>query len=218
VLATDDGEVHVKQDSKFPEIGNSTVTLKTSPGWKGTLRVRVPGWSTDFQAKLDGSIVPNRSDVQGYCDINLEESGEFQIKIQFDIPLALEQLSGDNYVMRRGPEVLSIDVRDNIDTWLGAQDDLITIPADIVLEQIKSYRKYQWAGPTDSNGSRRRYLVNLNDARKSEPRGMILTPYADAGNEGAGCGQRRSGLPYCVSTGPKGRLAGGKNHNPAFGR
>jgi len=27
--------------------------------------------------------------------------------------------------------------------------------------------------------------VNLNDMRTSEPRGLILTPYADAGNEGA---------------------------------
>jgi len=184
-LNTSGGKVHVTQDSKFPEIGNSTVTLKTPPGWKGTLRVRVPGWSMDFQAKLDGSLVPNDSDVDGYCDVNLQDSREHQIEIQFDIPLVLEQLSGDNYVMRRGPEVLSIDVRDNIDTWLGAQDDLITIPADIVLEQIKSYRKHQWPGPTEAKGSRRRYGVKLNDGRTSEPRGVILTPYADAGNEGA---------------------------------
>lgn len=183
-LATDDGEVHVTQDSKFPEIGNSTVTLKTPSGWAGTLRVRVPSWSTDFQVKLNGSLVPNDSDVDGYCDVNLEGSSEHQIEVQFDIPLMLEQLSGDNYVMRRGPEVLSIDVRDNIDTWLGA-DDLISIPADIALEHIKSYRKYQWPGPTDANGSRRRYGVSLNDGRTSEPRSVILTPYADAGNEGA---------------------------------
>ena len=184
-LNTSGGKVHVTQDSKFPEIGNSTVSLKTPSGWKGTLRIRVPGWSTEFQAKLDGSLVPNSSDVKGYCDVNLQESREHQIEIQFDIPLVLEKLEGNNYVMRRGPEVLSIDVRDNIDTWLGAKDDLITIPKDIVLEQIKSYRKYQWAGPTDSNGSRRRYGVSLNDGRTSEPRSMILTPYADAGNEGA---------------------------------
>jgi len=123
--------------------------------------------------------------VKGYCGVNLQNSREHQLEVQFDIPLVLEQLSPDNYVIRRGPEVLAIDVRDNIDTWLGAEDDLITIPENIVLEQIKSYRKYQWAGPTDSNGSRRRYGVSLNDDRTSEPRSMILTPYADAGNEGA---------------------------------
>ena len=184
-LATSGGKVHVTQDSEFPKIGNSTVKLKTPSGWKGMLRIRVPNWSTNFQAKLNGILVPNDSDVQGYCEIDLEGSSEHQIDIRFDIPLMLEQLSGDDYVMRRGPEVLSIDVRDNIDTWLGARDDLITIPEDVALEQIKSYRKYQWPGPTDSNGGRRRYLVNLNDGRTSEPRGLILTPYADAGNEGA---------------------------------
>ncbi len=184
-LATDDGQVHVTQDSKFPDIGKSMVTLKTPSGWKGTLRIRVPGWATAFQAKLNGSLVPNNSDVDGYCDINLEESGEFRIEIQFDIPLMLEQLSGDDYAMRRGPEVLSIDARDNIDTWLGAHDDLISIPEEIALLPIDSDRRYQWAGPTDTRWSRRRYLVNLNDGRTSEPRGLILTPYADAGNEGA---------------------------------
>ncbi|MHC4148132.1 MAG: beta-L-arabinofuranosidase domain-containing protein, partial [Planctomycetota bacterium] len=185
VLATNGGEVHVTQDSAFPEIGTSTVTLKTPPGWKGTLRIRKPRWTTEFQIKLNGRLVPNDCDVQGYCGVNLQNSNEHQIEIQFDTPLVLEKLEGNNYVIRRGPEVLSIDVRDNIDTWLGAEDDLITIPEDIVLEQIKSYRKYQWAGPTDSSGSRRRYGVSLNDDRTSEPRSMILTPYADAGNEGA---------------------------------
>jgi DUF1680 family protein len=184
-LKTSDGEVHVTQASEFPETGNSTITLKTHPDWKGILRVRVPGWSTDFQAKLNGRLVQNDGAVEGYCDVNLEGPSEHQIEVQYDIPLVLEQLSGDDYVIRRGPEVLSIDVRDNIDTWLGARDDLISIPEDIVLEEIDSYSNYQWAGPTDTDSSRRRYLVKLNDDRTSELRGVIFTPYADAGNEGA---------------------------------
>jgi DUF1680 family protein len=184
-LKTSDGEVHITQASEFPETGNSTITLQLPPDWKGTLRVRVPGWSTDFQAKLNGRLVQNDGAVEGYCDVNLEGPSEHQIEVQYDIPLVLEQLSGDDYVIRRGPEVLSIDVRDNIDTWLGARDDLISIPEDIVLEEIDSYSNYQWAGPTDADSSRRRYLVKLNDDRTSELRGVIFTPYADAGNEGA---------------------------------
>lgn len=184
-LATNGGEVHVTQDSEFPETGKSTVTLKTPSSWKGTLHIRVPSWATDFQTKLNGSLVPNSSDVKGYFGVNLQNSREHQIEIQFDIPLVLEKLEGNNYVMRRGPEVLSIDARDNIDTWLGAQDDLISIPEGIALQPVDPSRRYQWAGPTDTRGTRRRYLVNLNDKRTSEPRGLILTPYADAGNEGA---------------------------------
>ena len=184
VLDTKGGQVKVTQDSAFPETGNSTVTLKTPSDWKGTLRIRVPSWAKDFQTKLNGKRVPNNSDVDGYCDINLEESGEFQIEIQFDIPLTLENLEGNNYAMRRGPEVLSIDARDNIDTWLGPHDDLITIPEEIELLPIDPSRRWQWPGPTDTS-SRRRYRVKLNDARTTELRSFILTPYADAGNEGA---------------------------------
>jgi len=184
-LATAGGVVQVVQDSEFPGDGKSTVTLKTPFGWKGTLRIRVPSWTTVFQTKLNGSLVPNGSDVKGYCDVNLPESREHQIEIQFDIPLVLDHLSGDDYALRRGPEVLSVDIRDNIDTWLGAQDGLITIPEEIALQPVDSGRRYQWAGPTDSRGSRRRYRVDLNDGRTSEPRGVIFTPYADAGNEGA---------------------------------
>ncbi len=183
VLETNGGQVHVTQASEFPETGKSTVTLKTPSGWKGTLRIRKPSWTTEFQIKLNGKLVPNVSDVKGYCGVNLQNSREHQIKLQFDIPLVLEQLSGANYVIRRGPEVLSIDVRDNIDTWLGA-DNLITIPGKIALLPIDSLRQYQWMGPTDTS-SRRRYRVKLNDARTTELRSFILTPYADAGNEGA---------------------------------
>ena len=184
-LATDGGTVQVAQDSEFPETGKSTVTLKTPSDWKGTLRVRVPSWTTQFQAKLNGSVVPSRSDVEGYCDVNLPESKELRIEIQFDIPLMLDHLSEDDYALRRGPEVLSVDVRDNIETWLGAQDDLITIPGEIALKPISSYQRHQWPGPADSDSSRRRYRVGLNDGRTSELRDIILTPYADAGNEGA---------------------------------
>jgi len=185
-LATDGGTVQVTQDSEFPGIGKSTVTLNTPSDWKGTLRVRVPSWTTQFQAKLNGSVVPNRGAVEGYCDINLPESTKHRVEIEFDIPLALDHLSEDDYALRRGPEVLSIDMRDNIDTWLGgAHDDLITIPEGIALLPLEPGTRYQWPGPVESDVSRRRYRVDLNDGRASERLTFILTPYADAGNEGA---------------------------------
>jgi DUF1680 family protein len=184
-LATGGGDVHVTQDSEFPDTGKSTLTLKTPSGWEGILRIRVPSWTTEFEAQLNGSLVPDRGEVAGYRDANLQGAGEHRIELQFDIPLVLEQLSGDDYVIRRGPEVLAVDVRDNIDTWLGANDDLISIPDEIAFLPIDSDGRFQWPGPTDTDGSRRRYLVNLNDERTSELRGVILTPYADAGNEGA---------------------------------
>lgn len=184
-LDTDGGEVKVAQDSEFPGIGKSTITLKTASGWMGACRVRVPSWANDFKVKLNGEPVQNRGTEKGYSLINLKGSAKYRLEIQFDIPLILDNLSEDDYALRRGPEVLSIDMRDNIDTWLGGHDDLISIPEGIVLKDIDPKKRYQWPGPVEPRGNRRRYRVELNDGRTSELLSFILTPYADAGNEGA---------------------------------
>ena len=184
-LTTAGGEVRVTQNSEFPEHGKSKVTLKTSSGWSGELFIRVPDWAADFRIKLNGNPATNISNREGYFEMSLHDSNEFQIEIRFDIPLVLKKFETNNYVMCRGPEVLSIDTRDNIDTWLGVQKDLISIPEEIALLSLDSSRQYQWTGPVGAYGSRQRYIVNLIDKRTSEPRGLVLTPYADAGNEGA---------------------------------
>jgi DUF1680 family protein len=183
-IATSSGEVHIKQDSKYPELGKSNITLKTPSDWNGMLRFRVPDWASDFRGKLNGNLITKNETDDGYFEIELKDLNEYKIEMQFDIPLFLEQLSEDNYVIHRGPEVLAIDVRDNIDTWLG-QDELVSIPDEVVLLPINPESRWQWAGPVESDDERRRYRVKLDDARTSELRGVILTPYADAGNDGA---------------------------------
>jgi DUF1680 family protein len=132
-LSTGNGELQVSQYSDFPEIGKSSVILKTPPppGWEGKICIRVPDWSTGFQARLNGDKISAGKDMDGYVNIDIQGSIEYHVEVQFEVPLILENLVGDNLVIRRGPEVLSLDTRDNIDTWLGAADDLITIPDGI---------------------------------------------------------------------------------------
>ncbi|MHC4192285.1 MAG: beta-L-arabinofuranosidase domain-containing protein, partial [Planctomycetota bacterium] len=69
-LATHGAEVRIAQNSEFPENGRSTVTMDTPSGWNGTLRIRVPSWTTEFQVYLNGELVPNAGDIKGYCDVN----------------------------------------------------------------------------------------------------------------------------------------------------
>jgi hypothetical protein len=176
-LTTTTGELSVIQVSDFPESGNSRVSIKTPDGWEGTLNIRVPGWTESFKAKLNGSLVKNSIGEEGYLSMILKDSDEYEVELQFGIQFSLKELEKDNCVMCRGPEVLSLDTRDNIDTWLGAQDDLITIPEGICILPLEN------GGPV--SGERRRYLVKVNDARTDELRAVVLTPYADAGNEGA---------------------------------
>jgi DUF1680 family protein len=184
ILKTRDGEVKIAQKSKFPEKGESVIRLNTPSGWRGILRVRVPIWAEYFKSKMNGNLVTGESKVKGYLDIAVVNSKDNQLGIQFDVPLTLDNLADNEYAIRRGPEVLAIDIRDNIDTWLG-QDDLISLPQDIKIESTDSFKKYQWPGPRDKENDRRRYLIKVEDKRTSEQRGVIWTPYADAGNDGA---------------------------------
>lgn len=169
MLVTSGGEVTVTQESEFPENGRSKVTIMAASGWSGTLRVRVPSWTTEFQVYLNGELKPKSTDESGYYDIKLPEAIKHEVEVRFDIPIVREHFA-DRYLMRRGPEVLSIDVRDNIETVL----DWIGFPEEMPLQA------------TESDGSRRRYRADLlYFSSPKEPRSFMFTPYADAGNDGA---------------------------------
>lgn len=182
-LVSGSGDVIIRQDSNFPKDGKSSIAIQTPTGWEGEVRLRVPAWAMNFSSMLNGNDVSRDNQLGRYMVLNLEGSQKYQIDVEFDMTLEMKKLD-EGYVMLRGPEVLSLDTRDNIDTWLGRNDDLITLPAGISLLPLEPGKRFQWAGPV-SSGDRRRYMVEVNDARTDELRGVVLTPYADAGNEGA---------------------------------
>jgi len=167
-LATSGGDVHVAQDSGFPATGRSRISLKTPPGWKGTLRVRVPGWTTEFKALLNGKPAFNAGGASEYRDIALAGSTEHEVEIRFDMPVVRDEIA-DGYAVRRGPEVLAIDSRDGAEIDL----DAVKLMDKVVLE------------PIDSVDNRRRYRANVLYKDMDKPQGVVFTPYADAGNEGA---------------------------------
>ena len=92
---------------------------------------------------LFGGFMYNRFRVSKKQNTIINEQKEINIEINFSLPLRLEELAG-NFIICRGPEVLALDTRDNIDTWLGAQDDLITLPDNIKFETMDPERRYQW--------------------------------------------------------------------------
>jgi DUF1680 family protein len=177
------GQVSIVQQSEFPFNGKSKIQIKSDAEWEGILRLRIPGWTNEYKAVLNGIDIPVKN-MQGYSDVDLKNGKEYSLEVQFDIPLVFEQMTEKDYAIRRGPEVLAIDMRDNIDTWLG-QNDLVSLPEDIKIESTDSFAKYKWPGPASANDDRRRYRIKVEDNRTSEQRDVIWTPYADAGNDGA---------------------------------
>ena len=113
--------------------------------------------------------------------IKLVGASQYKIHVDFDIPLIKKLFSGLNYALQRGPEILSLDLRDNTDTWVG-ENDLISIPEEIYTEQAMKENPWPGFKPTPE---RRRYSIKLNDSRTVEGKNFIFTPYADAGNDGA---------------------------------
>ena len=77
--------------------------------------------------------------------------------------------------------MLSIDLRDNNDTWIG-KNDLISIPDEI--ELYPADQQNPWPG-FKKTPKRRRYRISLDDKRTTERMDFTFTPYADAGNDGA---------------------------------
>jgi len=196
-LQTSGGEVNIIQKSEFPETGRSKITLETSADWDGSLHIRIPSWSTNFQVQLEDKPITDISDDNGYFDIILSKSTRHEVEIHFDIPIVRELFTETNeelkqyiepgsedkflefgsfrlylsgYFYRRGPEVLSIDVRDldqaNLD-WIFLQPEMNLQPAK-------------------PDKGRRRYSATFNYmSSPDQPRNFMFTPYADAGNNGA---------------------------------
>lgn len=183
-LSTEKGAVQIKQKSQFPSEGVSLITLKAPKDWEGMVYIRIPSWASQFRVSYQGNLVPDESVSRGYAAVKIDQGKVHKVAVQFDIPLIFRNIGKRDAVIRRGPEVLAIDVRDNIDTWLG-QDDLISLRQDTKFLPLESVLWDQWAGPRRTDQNRRCYHVKVNDARTSEPRSVIMTPYADAGNENA---------------------------------
>ena len=174
------GSVELEQESQFPETGSSEIVISSPIDWQGILSIRIPKWSSNFNVIVEGIEQPlNRKD--SYVSIKLDEASRYNISIHFDIPLTKKLFAGKNYALQRGPEILSLDLRDNTDTWVG-KNDLISIPKEIYTE--KAVGENPWPG-FKSTPERRRYNIQLNDSRTAEGKNFIFTPYADTGNDGA---------------------------------
>jgi DUF1680 family protein len=181
-LTLDGENVLVSQDNDSSDRENCNILIEPSNSFKGNVKIRVPKWTKNYELKMNGKHIKAAKNDNGYVSIAINGEKKYRIQLKYDLPLRLEELAG-NYVICRGPEVLALDTRDNIDTWLGGNDDLITLPNEMDFLPLDPGKRYQWPGPV--NSKRRRYIVKVNDARTDELREVILTPYADAGNEGA---------------------------------
>lgn len=108
--------VQVKQQSGFPNTGNSTIKFDLSRAASFTFALRVPTWSPRLTAKLNGDAVPTES-RNGWLVIPSREwkSGD-TLDVEFTLrPEFVNGTHGNNGLMalRYGPFVLAYDSKAN---------------------------------------------------------------------------------------------------------
>jgi DUF1680 family protein len=106
------GEVHLVQDTLYPEAQTSTLRLTMKRPARFPLRFRVPAWTRGASVKLNGLAVPGsyQPGTWGSVDRTWSDGDEVEI----DIPLALrmepvDARHPDRVAVVRGPVVLVLE-------------------------------------------------------------------------------------------------------------
>ncbi len=159
-------EVRVDQKSACPAAGRTAITVRPPEPMRFALKVRIPPHVRDPKVTVNDE--PAGGTVEAGTYARLLRSWRPGDRVQVTFGMASRRVPlGDGVLIQRGPEFLAADARDNPDMDLEA----VAAPADLALEAA------------DASGNRRRYAARMRVAGR--PRRVLLTPWADAGHNGA---------------------------------
>ena len=163
--------VTVHQRSDYPSSGNVDLRLDADRPIKLALKLRLPDWAANVRASINGEPVGQPLKAGQFAELKRTWKNNDRLALAMDMAVTLKALPAGTVCIKRGPEILSADARDNP----GLDLNTIALAAADIPELTTL--------PAGKNG-RRRYAcpMNVNGA----PRAIVLTPYADAGNDRAG--------------------------------
>ena len=163
-----DQTVTVEQVTGYPASGATSLKLALSKPARFTVKLRIPPWAQSMKLQVNGKDHPTPGTAAGeYLEVKRKWADSDVIDLTFEMPAYLKTMAGHGVAVTRGPEVMSVDSRDNA----GLDLDAIKIPAAIRLQ------------PKESDVERRLYSANVLVRGDLAP--VVFTPYADAGNDGA---------------------------------
>jgi DUF1680 family protein len=160
--------VTIQQSCLYPDSGRVTITVHPEIPLRFSVRLRIPFHDHETKIRLNGHPIPPESELDGYYRVHRQWSAGDQIVMEFDIPSTVRYFLNDQYgILVRGPEVLTVDQRDN---------------ASLDLDQVVLHEGITLNSMTPVNG-RRRYLAEAYVDDRPAP--VIFTPYADCGGNGS---------------------------------
>ena len=161
-------DVSIQQSSFYPDSGQVILQIQPKELMSFPIRIRIPYQADETTITLNGLSIRPETEMEGYFTIHRKWSNGDRIEMNFDIPVVVQEFLNDEYgVVIRGPEVLSIDQRDNPSIDL----DQLVLQKGMVLR------------PDNSIDGRRRYAGEVD--YNGRIRTVLFTPYADTGGDGA---------------------------------
>jgi DUF1680 family protein len=164
--------------SEFPQKGVTTIGVNPTHSSKFTLQLRVPSWSSNFKATINGKMY---SEVfKGWITINRKWEKGDKISVSYDIPVKVLD-GGKSYpgfiALRRGPQLLSLDsslnTSVNPDIPIVLKSDLSNIQLNNAIRSLPQ----NWVG-------KQAYSLSV-ETNRGVDRILTLVPFAEAGQTGA---------------------------------
>jgi DUF1680 family protein len=172
IITKDGKEVPVECtiDSKFPEEGRATITMKTDKKADFRLALHVPAWCKTFNAIVDGR---NFDGVPGQY-LNIEQTWNTKSTIRISFDLNVQVLDGgksypDYIAVKTGSQVLAVDQALNPEF---TDLDKITMGSPNVALLSKALLPKEWIGSQ---------IYSTKAYYDGKPVDLKLVPFADAG-------------------------------------
>jgi DUF1680 family protein len=106
------GEVHVAQDTRYPEEDVSRLRLTTKQPSSFALRFRVPAWTRGASVKVNGAVVAGRYEPGTWGSVERTWSSGDLVEIQIPLRLRMQAVDAqhpDRVAVVRGPAVLALE-------------------------------------------------------------------------------------------------------------
>lgn len=118
----DGSSLRLEQETNYPWDGAVTITIKEAPSYPLTVYMRLPGWCSNYELKINGTKPVRGSDKGGYLTCFREWKAGDKIQFNMDMPAVLIEANPlveetrNQVAVKRGPVVYcleSTDIPDN---------------------------------------------------------------------------------------------------------